>query len=97
MSEAYDFSNLTIRQQELLTFQGWTYEFGRKMGISQPIKQTVRKLLARKLVVERKRQLPPTRDFPFSMTIVEYEVPLHVHIAWCQYCSDAFAKGGSNA
>lgn len=75
---AYDFSRLTVAQQELLTYQGWHVGCG--MPEVQPRPATVRKLIQRGLVIEREVQYG-------SMTVKEYEVPLDVHAAWCAYCA----------
>jgi len=72
---AFDFSNLTFRQKELLTFHGWHSRCGRP----QPTPETVRKLKERGLVRELR--------VGGAMTWLEYEVPLAVHIAWCEACS----------
>lgn len=77
---AYDFSGLTPRQQELLTFQGW--QIGCEL-MPQPGPRTVRKLIDRGLVVEHQRRVG---SGPFAMTVREYEVPLDVHLAWCRFC-----------
>jgi len=74
---SYDFSGLTVRQQEVLTFQGWDVSMGGK--VPQPAPKTVRKLIERGLVVERINKGP-------IFTVREYEVPINVHIAWCDHC-----------
>lgn len=74
---AYDFTNLTERQQELLTYGGW---YGGSRLLPQPSQATVRKLLDRGLLVAHE-----LRDGALSWT--EYEVPTAVHIAWCGHCS----------
>lgn len=74
----YDFTGLTPTQQGVLTFQGWCVaDAGQR---PQPSKRTVAKLLARGLVVEHINK-------GSIFTVREYEVPLDVHIAWCDYCS----------
>lgn len=78
----YDFSGLAPRQQELLTFQGW--QAGSKFPAVQPGPATVKKLIARGLVVEH---LVEQMFGPFPMTVREYEVPLLVHAAWCEHCA----------
>lgn len=75
----YDFAGLTLTQQRLLTFQGWCVEDAGR--IPQPSKRTVKKLLERGLVVEHINQ---GRIF----SVREYEVPIPVHMAWCQHCAD---------
>lgn len=73
----YDLTNLTDRQQELLTFAGW----GADSSLTpQPSPRTVRKLLERGLLWSRKAQSR-------GITWIEYDVPTHVHIAWCEHCS----------
>lgn len=81
---AYDFSRLTERQQELLTYGGWSVGCG--FPARQPQARTVKKLLDRGLVVEHLVSHGP-------FTVAEYEVPAAVHVAWCAHC----AKEGSNA
>ena len=71
----YDFSRLTEKQKELLTFQGWYVG----SMISQPRKKTVEKLIARGLLVERETKYGAVR-------VTEYEVPISVHMAWCAQC-----------
>jgi len=73
----YDFTGLTHSQKELLTFSGWNRNCGRK----QPQKRTVEKLIRRGLIVERKAKES------FMFYIIEYTVPLPVHMAWCKCCS----------
>lgn len=71
----YDFSGLTTAQKWLLTNQGW--EFGPNSGTG-PRRKTVEPLIARGLVIEHKAEFGrPTA----------YEVPISVHIAWCERCS----------
>jgi hypothetical protein len=74
---AHDFSGLTRAQKELLTFQGW--EPGPKSR-RQPLPQTVAKLIQRGLIVARKVDI-------MGVTIKAYDVPIHVHAAWCAHCS----------
>jgi hypothetical protein len=77
----YDFSNLTDAQQRVLTFQGW--QAGDRMR--QPHKTTVKKLIARGLVIERDHV---SGKPPITFHVTEYEVPMHIHIAWCNYCAE---------
>lgn len=76
----YDFSNLTERQKELLTFQAWTAESATRLGIVSPSPRAVKKLIDRGLVIQHERRFG-------YLTIIEYEIPLSVHIAWCEYCA----------
>jgi hypothetical protein len=78
----YDFSGLTPRQQELLTFEGWTV-FDAPTRV-QPAKRTVRKLIEQGLLKE-------TRRYRMGLWITEYFVPLGVHMAWCSHCARAEA------
>lgn len=75
--DGYDFSNLTGAQQSLLTFQGWAPG---ARHTKQPRPGTVKKLIDRGLVVAS------TRPF-MGISVPVYEVPLDVHMAWCQHCS----------
>jgi len=88
MSDAsLNFTGLTQSQKELLTFRGW------KMGARhpdgsvwrQPSRRSVQKLLERGLVIAHETMIRP---LSLPVTITEYEVPLAVHIAWCQYCKE---------
>jgi hypothetical protein len=72
----YDFSKLTTAQQSVLTFQGW--EVGSDMR--QPSKATVKKLIERGLVI-------PQEVKTVNMTVIEYQVPIDVHMAWCAHCA----------
>jgi hypothetical protein len=74
---AYDFSNLTVNQRTLLTFDGW--QVGSRM-VQQPSSRTVKKLLERGLIVELKR----SRN---GLSYSEFSVPTDVHAAWCEHCS----------
>jgi len=76
MSE-YDFSGLTVAQQNLILFQGWGVGSDRP----QPSKRTVKKLIDRGLMVEE-------IVLAGGVRVSQYYVPICVHIAWCQYCSD---------
>jgi hypothetical protein len=78
MSAGFDFSRLTIKQKELLSFQGWGIHS--LPEIPQPLPRTVKKLIERGLVVEHKICWR-------GMTVIEYEVPISVHIAWCAKCA----------
>ena len=71
-----NFNNLTENQQELLSFQGWNIGCNR----NQPPKKSMLKLIERGLVIEHE-------IIDRGLSIKEYEVPLSVHIAWCEHCS----------
>jgi hypothetical protein len=77
---SYDFSKLTNAQKTLLSFAGW------HVGSvnPQPDKRTVAKLITRGLVVATTAR---ERAGPFFMSFVTYDVPISVHIAWCERCS----------
>ncbi len=75
MSE-YDFSGLTDSQQTLLSFQGWRAG----QGMRQPDRRTVKKLIDRGLLIEHERRHE-------GVAVLEYEVPIPVHMAWCEYCT----------
>lgn len=77
----YDFSRLTERQQELLTFGGWRVGDDRP----QPSPRTTSRLIRRGLV---ERHVIEDR----SLRIVIYDVPLAVHIAWCEHCSRKYRE-----
>lgn len=77
---SYDFSSLTPRQQQLLTFQGWKVGD----GTVQPAKRTVKKLIERGLIREH-----VTSNGYYIAT--EYEVPISVHMAWCAHCAQGAA------
>lgn len=78
MSTTFDFSDLTDRQQGLLTFSGWTTDsFGPK-----PSTKTVATLIERGLLVPSKRK---TTEGTY---VLEYVVPTLVHAAWCEHCSE---------
>lgn len=73
----YDFSKLTTAQEWLLTLKG--FQFDPTKAERGPKKATVAPLIARGLVIEHKNGHWPS----------SYEVPLAVHIAWCDHCSEA--------
>lgn len=75
---AYDFTGLTPPQQRLLTFQGW--EPGSRCG-PQPRPSTAAVLVRRGLAVEREVTF-------IGVRIKAYDVPISVHIAWCNYCAE---------
>ncbi|MDF3019347.1 MAG: hypothetical protein K0Q92_650 [Steroidobacteraceae bacterium] len=77
--ERYDFSRLTPRQEELLTFGGWILDDA-KAGRVQPSKRTVAKLIERGLV-----ETSVVKERMWDVT--QYHVPVDVHIAWCDHCS----------
>lgn len=74
----YDFARLTQAQQSLLSFQGWTASEASHRPQPQP--RTVAKLIERGLVIQHEV------DYG-RMIVMEYEVPIPVHIAWCAQCS----------
>jgi len=84
-----DFSNLTELQQELLTFHGWrvgqTYPDGSVWF--QPRKSTIRKLQVRGLIFAHVKSIPPSCFGGVYMEVIEWHVPLSVHMAWCEHCS----------
>ncbi|MBH2008316.1 MAG: hypothetical protein I8H71_01315 [Xanthomonadaceae bacterium] len=71
----YDFTNLSMAQQWLLTNQGW--ERGPNRGTG-PRRKTVALLIDRGLLIEHKAE---------SGRPDAFEVPLSVHIAWCEHCA----------
>lgn len=79
MSDRYKFDDLSRAQQALLSFQGWRPEL--KAFIRQPGLKTVEKLLAR-------GQLEREVLHEGYYQTTTYSVPLDVHIAWCEYCSE---------
>lgn len=83
---SYDFSGLTNAQHALLTFQGWQVGQANpdRSPCVQPSERTVRKLIERGLVIPHERDVPAG---PFTMSVTEYEVPIDVHMAWCEYCA----------
>lgn len=74
----YDFSGLTNLQEWLLLYQGWhigqRWPDGRPWV--QPTRRMVKKLLERGLMTARE-----VKDR--GLTVVEYDVPLTVHAAYC--------------
>lgn len=76
----FDFRGLTRRQKELLTAGGWRID----MRTVQPQRATVRKLLDRGLVVERR--VTDGRGWP-AILVSEYDVPLPVFQAWADHCA----------
>lgn len=75
---AYDFTDLSVRQQWLLTYQGWRH------GDSPqpPLAKTVKPLIDRGLLLARQVERNGAQ-------VTEYEVPLPVHAAWCAHCAEA--------
>lgn len=80
----YDFSDLSPAQEWLIVTQGWTYG----SSFPQPSPRTAKKLIERGLVIPHEYKLPRTRSCPLEVTVTEYEVPLHVHFAFCMRGSD---------
>lgn len=80
---SYDFTGLTNAQAELLTYQGW--EMGSTWPTRQPHPLTVKKLIERGLLIEHVTTVG-------RMTVREYEVPLSVHMAWCEHCGKEYAE-----
>jgi NMD protein affecting ribosome stability and mRNA decay len=76
MNAQYDFSALTENQKALLTFQGWSVG----SVFPQPSPSTVKKLIARGLVIAHEL----VRG---HIKITEYEVPISVYAAWCEHCA----------
>lgn len=83
-----DFKGLTHAhaQKELLSFQGWHIDCGRV----QPGPRTVAKLIERRLLV--RRDVSQHVFGGLSMTVAEYDVPIAVHIAWCDWCTRRGAR-----
>lgn len=79
------FDDLTTNQEWLLVLGGWQIGSRYPNGTpqTQPGKRTVKKLIARGLVIPHER----TVSSPFGqMTITEYEVPVEVYMAYCMSC-----------
>jgi len=74
----YDFSNLTNEQEWLICLHGWylgkMYPDGHQWP--QPSPEVVRPLLKCGLLVERHAKYGSAR-------VIEYDVPLVVHLAYC--------------
>lgn len=85
----YDFTGLTETQKALLTFGGW--QIGSQAVPVQPGKRTVAKLIERGLLVTQNKIEPCGR---WRMTVTEYFVPIPVHMAWCQHCTDTLTRQG---
>lgn len=85
MSSSLDFSGLTPRQGWLLLYQGWRVgqRFPDGSPWPQPQRRTVRKLIDRGLM---ERVAVTESPGPLKVTIIEYHVPLHVHMAFCLSC-----------
>jgi len=82
-TQAYDFAGLTTTQKSVLTFQGWEPGCHRK----QPRPNTMTKLLERGLVVARTVRVA-------GIDIAAYDVPIPVHIAWCEHCAGIEQRNG---
>lgn len=80
----YDFSGLTYRQREILSFQGWSVS--RAGFLPQPRPSTMRKLIDRGLAIEHETKF-------HGLKVLEYEVPIPVHMAWCKICADSVDSG----
>lgn len=84
--QGYDFSGLTDQQQALILHEGWRIGQKHLDGSAwvQPHPRTVKKLIERGLMdaVESVEM-----GGPFRMTVMEYRVPLHVHMAYCAWCA----------
>lgn len=78
----YNFSGLTVAQKTMLTFGGW--HVGSKF-LPQPQARTVKKLIDRGLLIERRVQ--QRFAVGFNLTLSEYDVPIAVHMAWCERCA----------
>lgn len=85
MPDSLDFSGLTPRQGWLLLYQGWRVgqKFPDGSPWPQPQRRTVRKLIQRGLMEPVKAK---DGDGPYALTVTEYHVPLHVHLAFCLSC-----------
>ena len=85
--DAYDFSGLTAEQEWLILCEGW--QIGQRYpdgtAWTQPSKKVAQKLIDRGLMEAVDRI---ERSVPFSMTVTEYRVPIHVHMAYCMQCED---------
>ena len=80
----FNFSGLTLIQQDVLTFQGWQLRARYPDGSvrRQPSRRSVQKLLDRGLVIAREKRICPVS---LPVIVTEYEVPVAVHIAWRQF------------
>ncbi|CAM5213689.1 hypothetical protein CDEF62S_00374 [Castellaniella defragrans] len=87
MPDSLDFSGLTPRQEWLLLYQGWRVgqKFPDGSPWPQPTPRTVKKLIERGLIEVVEVKKPGGR---FTMTVTEYHVPLHIHMAFCCQCSE---------
>lgn len=99
MADEYDFTGLTLAQQRVLTFQGWTAPRGSSAATMatidpQPSREQMAPLVARGLVIEH-RVTESRGGIP--MTWWEYEVPIPVHMAWCMWGGDLYTKNGKPA
>jgi len=79
------FDDLTTNQEWLLVLGGWHIGSRYPNGTPrpQPSKRTVKKLIARGLVIPHELTVSSTFG---PMTVTEYDVPLAVHIAYCMSC-----------
>jgi hypothetical protein len=77
LAPAFDFTDLSVDQQALLTFQGWMPG----SGMPQPHPRTVAKLVDRGLVT-------PYMIMQGGLATRAYSVPIAVHIAWCAWCAE---------
>ena len=82
LDAGYDFTGLTQAQEWLICLQGWRVGSKYPDGSPwpQPNKRTVKKLIDRGLIVERKVDVPVRGGF---VMVTEYDVPLAVHLAYC--------------
>lgn len=75
--EVLDFDRLTDRQREVLSLIAVNQDGGHHSRV-------LKYLLAKKLIEEVVQE---EKDRMGTFRIRRYVVPLPIHIAWCEYCS----------
>ena len=82
----FNFSNLSVRQRQLINDGGWHVGCGRK----QPPKRTAEALVKRGVLVAKERQVDVGALRPIRLT--EYTVPTEVQAAWLRFVADEGAR-----
>ena len=87
---ALDFTGLTALQRTVLSLAGWTASTADSGICPQPSRASMKLLVDRGLVIER----PATDGRHPPMKWWEYEVPIDVHMAWCEACDRLYTPSG---
>lgn len=79
---AYDFAALPPKQLEALG--------NISIGLDEGVNPRTAAALVRRGLIEEREQVLPGR---IPVTVKRYEMPIHVHIRWCEWCAANYVPG----